>query len=298
MADTQIGDWLNRNLPGFDDAPPPENDHIVEGTDYREEYFQETVFSFSNVGLERKDDGPWGVLKGTIAGDTWQIVTDLTQGSFSDAALGARGVVDTVKSVRIDPFGFLGTQIVGWLLEHVEPYRRTLDALYGSPDMVEAYAATWQKIAEELVAVSSDWQSAIDRELAEWGGQAAQAYRNRAAAITDHITAAGGVAQALSTMMEKIAKVVEAYRTLVQDVLTSLAGALVGFSIAWALSSGAATPLVVSGALARIAADGARISLLVKNLKSALLDLLPYTKALNTIVQALVTPSEPQQAPA
>lgn len=291
---TEFGDWLNETLPGFDDEAPPEgNELVADGSTYRGEYFNETLVPYHNIGLHG-EEGPWGVLDGTIAYDAWKIVSDFRKDDMVGAALGAVNVGATVVGDFGDPFTFAGTQIAGWMLSHVEIYRRTLDALVGNPDIVEAYSETWKNISEELTKIGSDWRTAVEKDLATWSGETAGAYRDRAATLVDHIDAAGGAAAALAVTMEKTAKIVDAVRTLVQDILTELAGILIGYTAMILCSGGTATPFLTALALKQIAADGVKISTLLVKLGQAIIDIGPYKDALASILTALQEPTGAQ----
>jgi len=287
---TEIGEWLNEHTPGFDDEAPPEgNELIVDGTNYREEYFQEDAFLHHNVGLDG-EEGPWGVLEGTIAYDAWKVVSDFNKDAYLDSALGAIGVGATAVEIGSDPLAFVGTQIASWMLEHVEPLRKAFDSLMGNPDMVEAYAGTWTEIAKELTAIRGDWQSAVDGEIATWSGQTAIAYRNYATTLLDQIGAAGGAAATLATMMEKTAKIVDAVRTMVQTILTALYGALFSWTIELALSGGTAAPVVAAQATTRIAAETVKVSTLITKMLDVLKDMGPYKEALASVLETLLAP--------
>ncbi|WP_280445184.1 hypothetical protein [Nocardia brasiliensis] len=297
---TRVGNYLNENMlgVGLDDAAKPENnDLIADGTDYREVYFQETLFPFSKIGLTKDDEtGVLEVLKGTIAGDAWEAYANVRGANLLDGILGAGGVGLDIEEAVTDPFGFVGSQIAGWMLQHVEPYRKVLDGLAGSPDMVKAYAKSWENIATALTGVSTDWQAALQADTASWNGAAADAYRARAAEMTDHINAAGGVAASMSEVIGKAQKIVEAIRNLVADILASLAGALIGYTIELALSLGAAGPLVAAQVLQRIGRDGLKITKLLADLRSALADLMPYVQQIGGVILKLLQPKD--EAPA
>ena len=295
---SEIGEWLNEHHPGFDDeAPPEDNENIADGTDYREEYYQEDLFLHSNIGLDGEDDGPPGYFEGTLVEDAWKVFTDLQSGTVVDATLGAMGVVTTIADGLKDPFALIGSQLYSWMLEHVEPMRKTLDALAGSPDMVEAYANSWTNISEELTSIGADWQAALDADIASWSGHTATAYRTYAAGLVDQLGAAAGVAASLASMTEKASKMVDAVRTLVSTILSDLAGALLSWTVQIAASVGTAAPAVAAQAAGRIATESAKISVLVTRLLDVLKDMAPYKEALQSILFTLLEPEE-EPAPA
>ncbi|MFI6169522.1 hypothetical protein ACIBCN_22260 [Nocardia sp. NPDC051052] len=296
---TQIGKYINENMLGVgldDDAKPADNDLIADGTDFRDEYFQETLFPYHHIGLSTDDSGVPEVLKGTTAGDAWQTYADLNGANLLDGLLGAGGVGLDVWEMFTDPFGYVGSQIAGWMLEHVEPYRKVLDGLAGNADMVKAYADSWANISKALTGVSTDWQTAVQTDTAKWTGAAATAYRNRATEMTDHISAAGGVAASMSELIAKAKEIVGAIRGLVGDILASLAGALIAYTLELALSLGAAGPLVAAQVLQRIGRDGLKITQLLAKLRSALADLMPYVQQIGGVILKLLAPKE--EAPA
>ncbi|MEU4345171.1 hypothetical protein AB0H00_28605 [Nocardia sp. NPDC023852] len=295
---TGIGNWLNENTPGFDDRPKPKNNPLIaEHTDYREEYFQEDVFFLSNVGLAKDNEtGVPGVVKGTIAGDAWETYSNLRKGDTLNAITGGIALGVTLKDVPGDPFGFVGDQIAGWMLTHAEYYRKILDGLAGNGEMVKGYSDTWMNISKALTDMSGTWKTGLERDIATWTGSAGDSYRNRAAELTDKVLAAGGVAASLGATMKTASEIVAVYRKLVQDILTSLAGALIGYTFELTVTALAATPHVIYSVLARFARDGLKISMLLRDMADAFTDLNTLTGAVTAVISALLGPEEQQPA--
>ncbi|MFQ6396704.1 hypothetical protein ACLMAJ_24980 [Nocardia sp. KC 131] len=297
---TEVGKWINENTPGFDDQAAPENNKLIEsGTDYRDEYFNETLFPFHNIGLKKDGKGVLEVLGGTVAGDAWTAYSDLRSANIADAIFGGIGVGLDIEEAVTDPFGFVGSQIAGWMLEHLDVYRKTLDALAGSPDMVGAYAKTWTNIATELVKVSTEWKTGVEQDISTWTGASGDAYRAKATDLIDHTSAAGGVAAAMGETMTKTATIVKAVRTLVGDIVASLVGALIAYTIELACTLGAATPAVIAQVMGRFARDGFKIATLLAKMGDAFKDLSGFAKVIGDAIVKLLTPSENEQpAPA
>ncbi|WP_327114395.1 hypothetical protein OHB12_34380 [Nocardia sp. NBC_01730] len=294
---TGIGNWLNENTPGFDDKPKPKNNPLIaEHTDYREEYFQEDVFFLSSVGLAKNPEtGVPGVVEGTLVGDIWEVYSNLQKGDTFKAITGGIALGATVSDAPGDPFGFVGDQIAGWMLTHVEHYRKTLDGLAGNGQMVKGYSDTWMRISKALTDMSSTWKTGLEKDIATWTGSAGDSYRNRAAELTDKISAAGGVAACLGATMKTASEIVAVFHKLVQDILTSLAGALIGYTLELAVTALAATPHVISAVLARIARDGVRISTLLADMIAAFKDVHTISQAVAAVIYALLGHEEQQQ---
>ncbi|MEU2040649.1 hypothetical protein [Nocardia niwae] len=296
---TRVGDWLNEHTPGFDDREKPENNPLIaKGTDYREEYFQETVFWMHDIGLKQDEETRLpGVLSGTIAGDAWEAWANFRNAKTFEAITGGIAAGASVADAAFDPFGFVGDQIAGWMLTHVEPYRKVLDGLAGNDKMVEAYSKSWVLIARELTGMSDSWQKGLAADISTWTGSAGDAYRNRATDLIDQIAGAGGVAATLGEIMDTASKIVKAFRKMVQDILTSLAGALIGYTLELAASLGAAGPHVAAAVIARIGRDGLKISKLLLDMARAFKDVQTLTQAVAAVIYALLG-KENQPAPA
>ncbi|MFC9895444.1 hypothetical protein ACFVMC_17320 [Nocardia sp. NPDC127579] len=302
---TAIGNWLNENSPGFNDVEKPENNRLLEGaknTDYREEYFQETLFGYSNIGLNKDEEtGVPGVLDGTIAGDAWEVFGNLSSASILTSATGTISVVVTAVDAFYDPFGFVGDQIAGWMLSHFEPFRKTLDAMAGNGDMVDGYATIWSNIGEELTKMAESWKTGLTNDISTWTGKAGDAYKATATELIDKIAAAGGVSASLGKAMTLCGELVTAFREAVETIVGSLLGALIGYTIELAVTLGAATPHVVSAVLARLARDAVKISMLLTKMAQAFTDTQMLTAALDAIIAAItnyVSGEEEQAQPA
>ncbi|MBF6213059.1 hypothetical protein IU433_27090 [Nocardia puris] len=205
----------------------------------------------------------------------------------------------TVWEAFSDPFGFAGGQVAGWMLTHVEPLRKTLDALAGNDEMIAAYSETWGNIAEELTEMARNWDTGLKADISTWTGDAGDAYRYRAGDLVDQIGGASGAAASMGEAMELIANVVKAFRKLVQDILSSLLGALIGYTIELAVTFGAAAMHVAAAAQMRIARDGVRVSMIVADMGKALLDIKPLTEAVGAVLNAILgKENQPGQTPA
>src|SRR5690606_6660334 len=173
----------------FDDEARPDNELIDENADYRNEYYQETNFLYSNIGKPQAADGDDpadpGILTGTLHGDVYETYQLFASGDQLAAVVKGFGVASTVTDLfeavasgnYLDPFSWLGGQVMSWMLEHVEPMRKTLEAIAGSPDIVAAYSTSWENIATELDEVAAGWAQAVVTGTAEWIGETADAYR-------------------------------------------------------------------------------------------------------------------------
>ncbi|MFD4353117.1 hypothetical protein ACFWPX_11200 [Nocardia sp. NPDC058518] len=278
---------------------------IDDKADSTKAYYQEDVSFLSNVGLEGDaKTGTPGILKGTIAGDAWDVYGNFASGQVDTAMLGIVGMAGTVMEVAykiLDPFAFIGSQVAKWMLDHIEPLRQSLDQLAGNPEIVEAYAKSWTKISTALSGVSASWKSSVEQDIDDWQGEAGGKYRDKAATMIDQIDAASGMAATLGKSMETVSKVVDVVRTLVRDVIANLLGAAIGWTIELLATAGTGAAHVIPAALRRIARDTLTVSEMLGDLKRVFTDLKTLVEPIAKVGAILTGGSgldEPQPQPA
>ncbi|MFD4405736.1 hypothetical protein ACFWPH_23560 [Nocardia sp. NPDC058499] len=288
-------------MSSFDDAAPPENTLINQNSHYSNTYFQEDVSWLSNVGLEGdQKTGGLGVLKGTFAGDAWDIYGNLRAGDNVEAIFGAVGLSVSVADAIKDPFAFAGTQVAKWMLEHIEPLKQAYEELSGNPTIVEGYSKSWQSISDELSTVKNTWLSTIEKDIGTWSGSAGDAYRKHAEDILTAIDTAAAAAASLGKLMELVGKCIAIVRDLVRDIIASLLGAAIGYTIELAVTAGAAAGHVIAAFLAKFAKSSLDTMTYLKKLKDIIWTFdtyrEPLAKALAAVTPAITSwlSSEPQ----
>ncbi len=319
MADgpNAAGKFLNENtiFPGavstFDDGEAPQNNLLQEGVDYRDTYYQESNFLFSNVGVPKGGDEPdAGIMKGTLQGDTWEnglglynamtgdgsVVTKVdaiskaagTAGDWSSAvSTFGKAIKGTSTLAKFDPFNFLGSQLMSWMLEHVEPVRKSLESITGSPDMVQAYSDSWTKIATHLTETAQQWAAALDSGIGEWAGAAAEAYAATAKDLTGKIAEKAAVAEVLAECNKSMKGIVETVREIVVEILSNLAGMLAEMTALLIASAGTATPALIARALLDISLATVTVSQMLVKLSQALIDTKMLAQSAVKIIQGV-----------
>ncbi|MFI2472944.1 hypothetical protein [Nocardia xishanensis] len=283
---------------GFDDSKAPEgNKLLAEGVDHRNEYYQEDVPFLRNVGLptgQGEDKGPnAGVFAGTPVGDLFEGGHKIVAGSSGENGnafagvmqvwAGASAVADATKIgqdiakgitlAKFDPFNYVGSMLMGWMLEHVEPMRKTLDSLAGNPEMVTAYSESWSAASRKLASVATDWKQQVIVDTAGWVGAVADAYRTKADAVIAQIAAQAALADLLSRVNEKMSKVVEGVRGIVTEILNSLAGMLVEIAAILIASAGTASPALIARAVFGISTATMTVAQMVSKMAQSLISL-------------------------
>ncbi|MFD3743029.1 hypothetical protein [Nocardia sp. NPDC058633] len=255
----------------FDD-PSSTNRLVTAGTDYRNNYQPLTESLITNTGLPTESGT--GIMTGFTTFEAgWEMGEGLAKGDVGLVILGAAAGSLDVASAMTDPIAYIGAQIVSWMLEHVEPARKALESVTGNPSMVKAYAASWENIQTHMTQVRDDLKTAVDTGISSWEGEAATAYRAKAAQLIGQADAAAGAAYGVSVATLKMAEIVTGVRTAIRDLLSALAGAMISWTAELLVSVGTATPLVIAQATTKIASVVSTVASLMAKLKSAVTDL-------------------------
>lgn len=264
-----------------------DNPLIADGTDLADNYAQD-LNPFENMGAPSAEGGP-GFMAGITAFEAgWSIAEGIDKGDWKLALSGvAAGALD-VASAALDPIAYVAGQLFSWMLEHIEPARAALHALSGNPDMVKAYAASWTNIEREMLSVSEDYRRAAAQDAPGWTGDAATAYRNRAAEAAGVCGGVGGAAHGIASLTMGMAEVVNGVRTAVRDVLSAIAGSLVSWAIELAATLGTAAPLVVAQATSKIAQVVRTVANLVFKLETVLSAAITALVALRDVLDGLL----------
>jgi hypothetical protein len=246
-----------------------DNPLVDQGSDLRNNYLQDAN-PLENTGLPDADTGNTGVFTGITAFEAgWTIAQGVDQNDLGLIISGVAAATLDVVSAAIDPIAYVAGQLFSWMLEHVEPARAALHALTGNPDMIKSYAATWTNIENEMLAVGNEFEQSLTTTRS-WTGDAADAYRDKAAAVAGIAKGAAGGAHGIAGITMAMAEVVGGIRVAVRDLLSTLAGALVSWAIELAATLGAAAPAVVAQATAKIAQVVRIVASMMKALGKAL----------------------------
>lgn len=239
---------------------------------------------------ERVDSTEWYTGVG-LAESITDLVRGVESGSWVDGTIGGVGTSLEALGTMVDPLGSVAAWGVAWLMEHVGPLSAALDWLAGDPDQIAAYAATWRNVAGLADGQSGGLRAAVWRDVAEWAGPAAEAYRDHAAG---HLGALQGLARAaggVGTVVEGAGLLVALVRELVRDLIAEFVAVLAVRLPIWlaqeGLTFGLATPVVVAQVGALVAKWTAKISKLLIALVDSLRRLLPIIRRLDELLGEL-----------
>lgn len=223
----------------------------------------------------KKDDGK--LLAGAGFADTGEdLVKHFTEGKKIDPiALGidSAAMVLDVAGLLTDPLGTLASSVVGWIIENVGFIREPFDKLAGDPPAIEAVGNTWENIAKRLREEATTYSNQA-KSLADWTGDAADAYRTRCSTLVAQLEGSSAAASSAANKIKVAGAIVAATRALIRDLLADLAGTLLMWGIPAAASAiptaGASIAAFITRAVTKAVEIGTKIARFVAKLFKAL----------------------------
>ncbi|WP_425474175.1 toxin glutamine deamidase domain-containing protein [Saccharopolyspora dendranthemae] len=205
----------------------------------------------------------------------------IESGDWAAGVMGAVGAGLDALSMALDPFGAIFSAGVGWLMEHVGPVSDALDSLTGDPDEIKSHSETWKNISAELEAVNTEMRDLVKADVANWMGEAADAYRARSEDTANLIAAAKSAADGAADGIGTAGEVVAGVRTLVRDIIAELVGHLVSWALQVICTLGIAMAWVVPQVVAEVAKVASKIADITTKLVKAMKALTPLLKKLS-----------------
>ncbi|WP_433409771.1 WXG100 family type VII secretion target [Saccharomonospora azurea] len=207
---------------------------------------------------------------------------DVLQGAVAEndkvtmGIAGAGLALDTLGLV-LDPLGTVFAAGIGWLIEHVTPFRVPLDLLYGDPEGITVATAALDTEKDQIEQWKRDLEAKLGDLMGTWKGEGAEAFRASTQDLADGMDALEDALAAASKNMQICGAVAGGVRGIIRDLIAAVLGGI----LAGALAAIAAMPFTfgtsigiflgtvfgtVAAALAKIATH---ISDLVSKVSSA-----------------------------
>ncbi|MBE1576967.1 hypothetical protein ACFORH_07325 [Amycolatopsis roodepoortensis] len=213
-----------------------------------------------------------------IAESISDLVQGIESGNWVDIGLGAVTTGLEALSIVMDPIGSVASNLVSFIIEHVEPLQDALDKLAGNADVVASQAQTWQNIAKAVREEGTAYGTEATIDTESWVGKAGDAYRVRAATTATLIGAAAQAADGLGSAVRMAGMVVGVVRETVRDLIADLVGRLVVWAAEALTIVGA--PAAAAQAATAAAKWAARIAQIIKKLVRTLQNLVPLLRKL------------------
>ncbi|MEU3621311.1 hypothetical protein BS329_08110 [Amycolatopsis coloradensis] len=220
-----------------------------------------------------------------IAESVGDLVQGIESGNWVDIGLGAVTTGLEALSIAMDPIGSVASNLVSFIIEHVEPLQDALDKLAGNADVVASQAQTWQNIAKAVREEGTAYGTEATTDTESWVGKAGDAYRIRAATTATLIDAAAQAADGLGSAVRMAGMVVGVVRETVRDLIADLVGRLVVWAAEALTIVGA--PAAAAQAATAAAKWSARIAQIIKKLVRTLQNLVPLLRKLKELLDQI-----------
>lgn len=188
-------------------------------------------------------------------------------GALAGVALG----VDTVAAVS-DPLGTLMAWGIGWVFDHIQPFKDWMLQLAGDADQLRANGQTWKNVAATLQSAAEGIEQDVRSSFPEgsFTGSTATAYFAASSATTKGISMTGALSGAVGTAYEVCAVIIQFVHDFVRDAISQVVGSILAYAVELVASFGTAFPLVMEQISTRVASLMGGVSKRITALKESL----------------------------
>ena len=163
-------------------------------------------------------------------------------GALAGVALG----VDTIAYVS-DPLGTLMAWGIGWVFDHIQPFKDWLLQLAGDADQLRANGQTWKNVSATLKAAADNIEKDVRSSFPEgsFTGSTATAYFAASGATTKGIAMTGALSGAVGTAYDVCAVIIQFVHDFVRDAISQVVSSILSYAAELVASFGTAFPLVM-----------------------------------------------------
>ncbi|GAB2965147.1 DUF6531 domain-containing protein [Amycolatopsis acidiphila] len=241
----------------------------------------------SNPLVAQKQDSTTWHSGINVLDDAAGVYDGVSSGSWVEGGIAALGTGLDLLTMAMNPVGTLISYGLNWLIEHVKPLQDALNQLAGDADQIAAYARTWQNVGAAVQKAAKDLATTVEKDTANWRGDAADAYRANIKNKIDHINAASTCANTIGTVVQIVGVITGAVRGLVRDMVTQAIGDFVQDALEEVCSLGLGTPVVVAQVVEQVSAWMEKIGAVIKKLINSVEKLRPMMSKLEEIFAAI-----------
>lgn len=191
-------------------------------------------------------------------------------GALAGVALG----VDSVAYVS-DPLATLMAWGIGWVFDHIQPFKDWLLQLAGDADQLRANGQTWKNVAATLKAAADNIERDVRSSFPDgsFTGSAATAYFAASGATTKGIAMTGALSGAVGTAYDVCAVIIQFVHDFVRDAISQVVASILSYAVELVASFGTAFPLVMEQISTKVASLMSSVSKRISALKESLSNL-------------------------
>ncbi|QYN20409.1 WXG100 family type VII secretion target [Amycolatopsis sp. DSM 110486] len=142
------------------------------------------------------------------------------------------GLALDVLGLAIDPLGTVFAAGIGWLIEHVTPFRVPLDMLMGDPDGITVATNAIGNEKDKVDGWSQDLKNDLGALMDSWSGDAADKFKENTDGLAEGLTALGNSLESAKKTMSICGAVIGAIRGIIRDFIASVLGGILAGAIA------------------------------------------------------------------
>ncbi|MEV4604114.1 WXG100 family type VII secretion target [Amycolatopsis sp. NPDC049253] len=142
------------------------------------------------------------------------------------------GLALDVLGLLIDPLGVVFAAGIGWLIEHVTPFRVPLDLLMGDPEGITVATEAIGSEKDKVDEWAQDFKNDLDALMDSWSGEAADKFKENTDSLAEGLTALGESLESAKKTMAICGAVIGAVRGIIRDFISSLLSGILTGAIA------------------------------------------------------------------
>lgn len=191
-------------------------------------------------------------------------------GALAGVALG----VDTIAYVS-DPLATLMAWGIGWVFDHIQPFKDWLLQLAGDADQLRANGQTWKNVAATLKAAADNIERDVRSSFPDgsFTGSTATAYFAASGATIKGIAMTGALSGAVGTAYDVCAVIIQFVHDFVRDAISQVVASILSYAVELVASFGTAFPLVMEQISTKVASLMSGVSKRISALKESLSNL-------------------------
>ncbi len=164
---------------------------------------------------------------------------------------GAGYLLGNAVSFVVDPFNWLISAGLTFLIDFIQPLEDLLSLFTGNAERIEAYAARWMELGQALVPLGEATLQAANDQLIEWEGKDAAAAKAKLAGFSEAIKATGGECASIAGLLTLFSKIMSAAQQIIIGIIATLVEWMI---VEWAAAMGLAGPTMGGSVAAASAA--------------------------------------------
>jgi hypothetical protein len=126
-----------------------------------------------------------------------------------------------------DPVDALSNTNIPGLIDQLQPLRQAQQWFAGDPAAVTQYAENWRRVADIAREASTQFESSVQRNTADWAGDAGTRYREEAATQQDDLNVLIKAAESIVTLVTSAGDMAGSSRAHIQESVTHCVNDLV-----------------------------------------------------------------------